>query len=88
MLGPMLQKTQAQVPYSPDIPIGILKYLPHKGNWQGLRKWEDLGVRRLGDLFREGILLPFEELRTEFELPQRDFLLHGAVTAIIRTHCR
>ena len=53
-----------------------------------MREWEELGVRTLADFYRKGMLLPFEELRLEYELPQGDFILHGAITAIIRAHWR
>ena len=43
-------------------------------------------MTKRGDLYREGVLLPFEEFSVEFELPIGDFLIHGALTAAIRAH--
>ena len=81
-----LRKTGSRILYSPEIPIRMLTSLLHNWDWRHLQNWAEVGVTRMGDLYRDGVLLPFEELSQEFELPLGDFLLHGAVTAAIRKH--
>ena len=83
-----LRKTGTRIPYSPEIPIRMLTSLPHNWDWRNLQNWAELGVVKMGDLYREGTLLPFEELSQEFGLPQGDFLLHRAITAAIKKHWR
>ena len=51
-----------------------------------MRHWEDLGLRTLRDLYREGVMLPFDELSLEYDLPQGNLILYGAITAKIRAH--
>ena len=79
-----LKKTNTGVPISSEIHIRMLTSLPHNWNWRNLQEWEEAGLTKVGDIYREGELLPFNELSREFELPQGDFLLHGAITAAIR----
>lgn len=80
------QKTRAKHPYSPEMPMALLEALPHGGRWEGLKDWVQAGATRLGDLYRDGQLLPFEDFRANWDLPQGHFLLYGAVTRTMRRY--
>ena len=49
--------------------------LPYRWDWRGLQQWMEVGVVRVGYLYIDGILLPFEELANEYDLPREDFPL-------------
>ena len=46
----------------------LLEHLPHRGEWGRIKTWIEAGAAQMGDLYREGVLFPFEELREEYEM--------------------
>lgn len=63
-------------PYAPEIPLGACTALPHGGDWSALGSWEEKGLQMIGDLYEDGVMLPFQELRDRYDLPRGDYLLH------------
>lgn len=81
-----LQKTKTKCLYSPELSLALLEELPHGEQWGRIEEWEQAGVTKIGDLYRDGELLTFEDFITEWDIPQGPFLLYVAVTGAMRVH--
>ena len=81
-----LARSRTKIPYSPELPLGTLKYFAPKGPWRNLQNWKDLGVTKLGQLYRDREPLQYESLCEEYDLPNGDFLMHRAIIAAVRLY--
>ena len=79
-------RSSTKTPYSPELPLWVMTYVNPGGPWRNLQSWKELGLEKIGQLFRNQEPLQYSTLRDEYDLPQGDFLMHGALMATIRSH--
>ena len=80
-----LKKSKTRNPYSPELSLEIMGSITHKRNRKGLQRWKEMGISKMGDLFKDNQLVPFGDLCEEFGIPAGDFLLHRAMIATVRS---
>lgn len=45
-----------------------------------------MGIHVLGDLYEDGVLLPYQTLQDWYDLPRGDYLLHSALVMAVQKH--